>query len=144
MNKNISSDWKELRAEAMRLLQEESSLQEIVRLVGIDALSLRDRLIMEVTRSIREDFLHQNAFHEVDTYTSLNKQYRMLKLILMFYEEANKAIDHGVVFSEIENMPVRERIARVKYSDEKDMDIFNEIESELKQQIETLMEGGEA
>ncbi len=144
MNKNISSDWKELRAEAMRLLQEESSLQEIVRLVGIDALSIRDRLILEVARSIREDFLHQNAFHEVDTYTSLNKQYRMLKLILMFYEEAKKAIDHGVVFSEIDNLPVRERIARVKYSDEKDVNIFDEVEQELKQQLETLMEGGEA
>jgi V/A-type H+-transporting ATPase subunit A len=142
MNKNISGDWKELRAEAMRLLQEEASLQEIVRLVGIDALSIRDRLILEVARSIREDFLHQNAFHEVDTYTSLNKQYRMLKLILMFYEESKKAIDHGVVFSEIENLPVRERIARVKYSDEKDASIFDEVESELKQQLETLMEGG--
>jgi V/A-type H+-transporting ATPase subunit A len=144
MNKNISGDWKELRAEAMRLLQEEASLQEIVRLVGIDALSIRDRLILEVARSIREDFLHQNAFHEVDTYTSLNKQYRMLKLILMFYEESKKAIDHGVVFSEIENLPVRERIARVKYSDEKDIKIFDQVESELKKQLETLMEGGEA
>jgi V/A-type H+-transporting ATPase subunit A len=132
MNKNISSDWKELRAEAMRLLQEESSLQEIVRLVGIDALSVNDRLILEVARSIREDFLHQNAFHEVDTYTSLNKQYRMLKLIHMFYEEAKKAIDHGVVFSEIDNLPVRERIARVKYSDEKNIAIFDEIESEIE------------
>jgi V/A-type H+-transporting ATPase subunit A len=144
MNKNISGDWKELRAEAMRLLQEEASLQEIVRLVGIDALSIRDRLILEVARSLREDFLHQNAFHEVDTYTSLNKQYRMLKLILMFYEESKKAIDHGVVFSEIENLPVRERIARVKYSDEKDIKIFDQVESELKKQLETLMEGGEA
>ncbi|MDD4568915.1 MAG: V-type ATP synthase subunit A [Tepidanaerobacteraceae bacterium] len=142
MNKNISANWEELRSEAMVLLQEEASLQEIVRLVGIDALSLKDRLILEVSRSIREDFLHQNAFHEVDTYTSLNKQYRMLKLILMFYEEAKKAIDHGVVFSEIENLPVRERIARVKYSEEKDVSIFDAIEKELKQQIENLMEGG--
>lgn len=144
MNQNISGNWKELRAEAMRLLQEEASLQEIVRLVGIDALSIKDRLILEVARSIREDFLHQNAFHEVDTYTSLNKQYRMLKLILMFYEESKKAIDSGVVFSEIENLPVRERIGRVKYADEKDMKIFDEIESELKQQLKTLMEGGKA
>ncbi len=144
MNQNISGNWKELRAEAMRLLQEEASLQEIVRLVGIDALSIKDRLILEVARSIREDFLHQNAFHEVDTYTSLNKQYRMLKLILMFYEESKKAIDSGVVFSEIENLPVRERIGRVKYADEKDMKIFDEIESELKQQLKALMEGGKA
>ncbi len=144
MNQNISSNWKELRAEAMRLLQEEASLQEIVRLVGIDALSIKDRLILEVARSIREDFLHQNAFHEVDTYTSLNKQYRMLELILMFYEESKKAIDSGVVFSEIENLPVRERIGRVKYADEKDMKIFDEIESELKQQLKALMEGGKA
>ncbi|AEE92203.1 V-type ATP synthase alpha chain [Tepidanaerobacter acetatoxydans Re1] len=144
MNQNISGNWKELRAEAMRLLQEEASLQEIVRLVGIDALSTNDRLILEVARSIREDFLHQNAFHEVDTYTSLNKQYRMLKLILMFYEESKKAIDSGVVFSEIENLPVRERIGRVKYADEKDMKIFDEIESELKQQLKALMEGGKA
>ncbi|MCG1012305.1 ATP synthase subunit A [Tepidanaerobacter sp. GT38] len=142
MNQNISPDWKNLRSEAMRLLQEESNLQEIVRLVGIDALSIKDRLILEVARSIREDFLHQNAFHEVDTYTSLNKQYRMLKLILMFYEEAQKAIDKGVVFSEIENLPVRERIARAKYLDEKDIKVFDEIEQELKQQVEKLMEGG--
>ena len=142
MSKQIAPDWKDLRTEAMRLLQEESSLQEIVRLVGIDALSIKDRLILEVARSIREDFLHQNAFHDVDTYTSLNKQYRMLKLILMFYKEAQKAIEKGVVFSEIENLPVRERIARAKYSDEKDTHIFDEIEKELKQQIETLMEGG--
>ncbi len=142
MSKQIAPDWKDLRTEAMRLLQEESSLQEIVRLVGIDALSIKDRLILEVARSIREDFLHQNAFHDVDTYTSLNKQYRMLKLIFMFYEEAQKAIEKGVVFSEIENLPVRERIARAKYSDEKDTHIFDEIEKELKQQIETLMEGG--
>jgi len=142
MNRTIAPDWKDLRSEAMRLLQEESSLQEIVRLVGIDALSVKDRLILEVARSIREDFLHQNAFHEVDTYTSLNKQYRMLKLILMFYEEAQKAIEKGVVFSEIENLPVRERIARAKYLNEKEWSAFDEIEAELKQQIQTLMEGG--
>lgn len=144
MNEHTSSDWKELRAEAMRLLQEEASLQEIVRLVGIDALSIGDRLILEVAKSIREDFLHQNAFHEVDTYTSLKKQYRMLKLIMLFFEESKKALDAGVVFSEIEHLPVRERIARAKYLDEKDMDEFDVIEKELKQQIEKLLEGGMA
>lgn len=144
MNKNISSDWGELRAEAMRLLQEEDSLQEIVRLVGIDALSTSDRLVLEVARSIREDFLHQNAFHEVDTYTSLNKQYRMLKLILMFYHEAQKALEKGALFSDIEKHPVRERIARAKYIEESNMHLFDEIEEEIKRAMQDLAEGGAA
>ncbi|MFO7151968.1 MAG: ATP synthase subunit A [Bacillota bacterium] len=144
MNKNISSDWGELRAEAMRLLQEEDSLQEIVRLVGIDALSTSDRLVLEVARSIREDFLHQNAFHEVDTYTSLNKQYRMLKLILMFYHEAQKALEKGALFSYIEKHPVRERIARAKYIEESNMHLFDEIEEEIKRAMQDLAEGGAA
>jgi len=143
MAEHISSDWGRLRSEAMRLLQEESNLQEIVRLVGIDALSVKDRVVLEVAKSIREDFLHQNAFHEVDTYTSLQKQYRMLKLILLFYEEANKAIEQGALFSAIENLPVRERIARAKYIDEKDMDQFDQIEKQLKEEFEQILsEGG--
>lgn len=142
MNENVSSDWGELRAEAMKLLQEESGLQEIVRLIGIDALSMGDRLILEVAKSIREDFLHQNAFHEVDTYTSLKKQYRMLRLIMLFYFEAQKTIDEGVVFSEIENLPVREKIARSKYIDEDNLEEFDEIEKELKNQINEIIEGG--
>ncbi|NLC62975.1 MAG: V-type ATP synthase subunit A [Thermoanaerobacterales bacterium] len=142
MDKNVSSEWKALRSEAMRLLQEESSLQEIVRLVGIDALSINDRLVLEVAKSIREDFLHQNAFHEIDTYTSSLKQYKMLKLILLFYEQAKKAIEHDVLFSDIENLPVRERIARAKFLDEDSLDEFDKIEAELKSEIESLMEGG--
>lgn len=142
MNKHTSSDWKDLRAEAMRILQEEASLQEIVRLVGIDALSIRDRLVLEVAKTIREDFLHQNAFHDVDTYTSLTKQYRMLKLILMFFAEAQKALDAGAVFSEVENLAVRERIARAKYLKEEDINVFDDIEKELKQEIAELLEGG--
>ncbi|TYP58781.1 ATP synthase subunit A [Thermosediminibacter litoriperuensis] len=144
MNKNVSSDWGELRSEAMRLLQEEASLQEIVRLVGIDALSTRDRLVLEVARSIREDFLHQNAFHEVDTYSSMKKQYRMLKLILMFYEEAQKALEKGALFSEIEKHPVRERIARAKYIEESNLSVFDEIEKEIKKAMQDLTEGGGA
>jgi len=142
MNEHTGSDWKELRAEAMMLLQEESSLQEIVRLVGIDALSIKDRLVLEVAKSIREDFLHQNAFHDIDTYTSLNKQYRMLKLILSFFKEAQRALDGGVVFSEVETMPVRERIARAKYLEEKDINVFDDIEKEITDEIEKLLEGG--
>jgi V/A-type H+-transporting ATPase subunit A len=143
MNKNISPEWRDLRTEAMKLLQEEASLQEIVRLVGIDALSVKDRLVLEAAKSIREDFLHQNAFHEVDTYTSLNKQYRMLKLILLFYHESQRAIDEDAVFSEVEKLPVREKIARAKFINEKEMEKFDEIEKELKDQIaELLSEGG--
>ena len=95
-DKNVEEDFAEHRATAMRLLQEEAELQEIVQLVGVDALSHSDRLILEVTRSIREDFLHQNSFHEIDTYTSLHKQYRMLSLILKFYEEGMKAVKEKV------------------------------------------------
>lgn len=142
MNEKISSDWAQLRAEAMRLLQEESSLQEIVRLIGIDALSMRDRLILEVAKSIREDFLHQNAFHDVDTYTSLEKQYRMLRLVMLFYTEAQKAIEEGAIFSEIENLPIREKIARAKYIDEDKLEEFDKIEKELKNQINQIIEGG--
>lgn len=142
MNENVSSDWSQLRADAMRLLQEESSLQEIVRLIGIDALSMDDRLILEVAKSVREDFLHQNAFHEIDTYTSLEKQYRMLRLVMLFYTEAQKAIQEGAIFSEIENLPVREKIARAKYIDENKLEEFDEIEKELKDQINQIIEGG--
>ena len=141
-NEKIGSDWSELRAETMKILQEEAGLQEIVRLVGIDALSVKDRLLMEVAKSIREDFLHQNAFHKVDTYTSLRKQYRMLKLILMFYSEGQKAIENDVLFSRIENLPVREKIARATSIDEDNLDAFDDIEKELKQQISELIEGG--
>jgi len=90
ISENISRDWETLRSDTMRILQEEAELEEIVRLVGVDALSPSDRLTLEAAKSIREDYLHQNAFHEVDTYTSLNKQYRMLKLILGFYYSGKK------------------------------------------------------
>lgn len=143
MNGKIDRSWGELRATAIRLLQDEANLQEIVRLVGIDALSTKDRLILEVARSIREDFLHQNAFHEVDTYTSLQKQFRMLKLILLFYEEAQKALDKGAPFAKLEKLPVRERIARAKYVKEEDIAIFDEIEEQIKKETAGLLEGGE-
>ena len=108
----MSEDWDQLRSEAVRLLHQESELEEIVRLVGIDALSLEDRLTLETSRSIREDYLHQNAFHEVDTYTSLNKQYKLLRLILEFHKQGQRALEAGAEFSEIVNLPVRERIGR--------------------------------
>lgn len=143
LNEQVSSEWSGLRAEAMRLLQEESELQEIVRLVGIDALSIADRMILETTKSIREDYLHQNAFHDVDTYASLDKQYRMLKLILTFHTEAMKAIEAGAEFRKIIDLPVREQIARAKYIPEEQIDEISTIEKVIKEQLEALVaEGG--
>ena len=111
-------------------------------MVGIDALSLPDRLILETARSIREDYLHQNAFHEVDTYTSMEKQYKMLKLILTFYEEAKQALDEGAEFNELISLPIRERIGRAKYVSEENLVELDDIMSEIKQQIRALLSDG--
>ena len=139
IGRNIASDWKKLRSDTMRLLQEEAELEEIVRLVGVDALSVADRLTLEVAKSIREDYLHQNAYHEVDTYTSLHKQYRMLKLILSFYYMGKKAIDAGAEIRDIFALPVRERIGRAKYTPEQQVEeVFYKIETDLKSQMEAL------
>lgn len=140
MNNEVSNDWSALRQEAMTLLQEESGLQEIVSLVGIDALSENDRLKLEVSKSIREDYLQQNAFHEVDTYSSLDKQYKMLRLILLFRKEAERALKAGVYLNEVLGLSeVRDRIARSKYISEDNMNKIDEIEEELKSAIDTLI-----
>ena len=138
MKENISPDWVEMRSEAMRILQEEADLAEIVRLVGVEALSASDRLTLEVARSIREDFLHQNAFHEVDTYSSLEKQYEMMKLCLYFGEAARSAVDRGVPVAAIEKMDVRESIARAKYIPEDKMDQIRSIKEEIDKEMEAL------
>lgn len=144
MNAEIAPDWSELRQRAMAILQEEASLDEIVRLVGIDALSERDRLKLEVAKSIREDYLQQNAFHEVDTYASLGKQYKMLKLILQFQIEAERALDAGVYLDKILKLDdVRDKIARSKYIAETEIAKMDDISEELKATIDTLInEGG--
>jgi len=140
---NIHPDFSENRIEAMRLLQTESELQEIVQLVGVDSLSHSDRLILETSRSIREDFLHQNSFHEVDTYTSLHKQYRMLKLILLFYHEALEAIKQGISIQKITKMDVIERIGRAKYIEETNVDkSYDDIEKAIKTEVENLIKKG--
>jgi len=140
ISKNIASDWKALRTDVMRLLQEEAELEEIVRLVGIDALSENDRLVLEAAKSIREDYLHQNAFHDVDTYTSLHKQYRMLKIIMSFYYKGKKAIEAGANIKELFGMPARERIGRAKYVPEEEFDsVFYQIEKEFDKQIKALL-----
>ena len=128
----------------MRVLQEEAELNEIVQLVGVDALSWKDRLTLEVARSIREDYLHQNAFDEVDTYTSLEKQFAMLRLILEYQEKGNQVLDAGANLSDVIALPVREQIGRAKYIPESEMKRFEQIESELSSQCAALMdEGGE-
>lgn len=140
---NVHPDFSEHRTEAMRLLQTEAELQEIVQLVGVDSLSHSDRLILETARSIREDFLHQNSFHEVDTYTSLHKQYRMLKLILTFYHEAQTAIKAGVHIQKITKLNVIERIGRAKYMEEVNVDkSYDEIENDIKAEINELISKG--
>ncbi|SPZ50722.1 V-type sodium ATPase catalytic subunit A [Sarcina ventriculi] len=143
MDENVSSDWSSLRTEAMTLLQEESKLEEIVRLVGIDALSEGDQLKLEVAKSIREDYLQQNAFHEVDTYSSLKKQYKMLKLVLAFMHEGQRALDAGVYLDKILELEVRDRIARSKYIPEEELVKMDDILVELKESIDKLInEGG--
>ena len=123
--------------------QTEAELNEIVQLVGVDALSHGDRLILETARSIREDFLHQKSFHEVDTYTSLHKQYRMMKLILTFYKEANEAIKQGVTIQKLTKMDVIERIGRAKYVEEMNVDkSYDEIEREIKTEVAELIRKG--
>jgi V/A-type H+-transporting ATPase subunit A len=134
----VGREWLELRREAMRLLQVEAELEEIVRLVGVEALSPSDRLALETARSIREDFLMQNAFDEVDTYTSLQKQLRMLKLIIRFYELGREAIARAVPIERIIELPIREAIAQAKFIPEGGLERFGELERELEQQFEEL------
>jgi len=141
---NINREFPSLQAEAMRLLQQEAELAEIVRLVGIEAMSDRDRLILETSRSIREDFLHQNAFMEIDTYTSLTKQYRMLKLIMELHRISQLALEKGVSIDQLASLPVKEEIARAKLIPEDQLDRFDQLEKEVRTQVEALMEKEES
>lgn len=121
-DKNVNEEWMSIRQEMMTLLQEEAELNEIVQMVGMDALSPTDRLKMEASRSIREDFLHQNSFHDIDTYTSLEKQYLMMKLVIGYYNEGAKALENGADIKKLIDLSVREDIGRFKYTEEKDID----------------------
>ena len=142
-NKEVDPAWTEMVQETMRLLQEESELEEIVRLVGIDALSYKDRLTLEATRSIREDYLHQNAFHEVDTYSSPAKQAMLLKLILAYYEKSLEGLSKDAPFSKLSTLPVREDIGRYKYVPEEECPArFQELMERLDKEVRALTEGG--
>lgn len=141
---NVSTDFNRYRDKAIELLQEESNLDEIVRLVGVDSLSSGDRLIMETAKSIREDYLHQDAFHEVDTYASLNKQFKMLKLIVDCYEKSLVALkNYNVNIEDILTMPVREEIGRCKYIEESELVKLDELADKVAKQIEELISEGE-
>ena len=131
-NKNVNPEWMKLRTRMMGILSDEASLDEIVKLVGMDALSPSDRLKMEAARSIREDFLHQLAFHEVDTYSSLKKQYYMMSLVLSYFDASNEALTKGADIERLVAIPVREAIGRFKYVKEENID------SEYKQILERL------
>ncbi|WP_303825394.1 V-type ATP synthase subunit A [Ruminococcus flavefaciens] len=140
-NNNVSKDWMKLRARFMEILHDEAELKEIVKLIGMDALSPNDRLKMETARSIREDFLHQLAFHEVDTYTSLKKQLYMMKLILNFNDEAMAVLAKGADVEAVANLEVREKIGRFKYIEENKTDAeFDKLSVEISSELNELLD----
>ena len=139
-NTQVASDWMENRQKLMGLLQDEAELEEIVKMVGMDALSAGDRLKMEAARSIREDFLHQNSFHEVDTYSSLKKQHLLMQLVVAFYEQSKEALEKGASIQGLLKMEVREKIGRFKYVTEDKLDEeYDRIEKELASEIANVL-----
>ena len=141
---NVGSDYVDLRSFVMRVLQEEAELDEIVRLVGMDALSYKDRMTMETAKMIREDYLHQNAFHETDTYTSLIKQHKMLKLIYEFYRLGNIAIDNYAELDDVLSIGAKEKIGRAKYVPESEIDSLDELLREMTAELKKIAETGES
>ncbi|MDI6641301.1 MAG: V-type ATP synthase subunit A [Elusimicrobiota bacterium] len=135
---HIGEDWTELRIETMQLLQKESELKEIVRLVGLDALSEQDKLVLESARSIREDFLYQSAFDPIDTYASGRKQYLMLKVVIDFYREAKNALMRGVELDKILSLPIREEISQMRFTPEKELQKIVTLNEKLRQQLNAL------
>lgn len=141
-NEELDQEWSKQVSRAMQILQEEAKLDEIVRLVGVDSLEYSDRLKLDVARSIREDYLHQNAFHEVDTYTSLAKQFGMLKVILKWYNGSVEALKNNVSYNELTKMNVLTTIGRMKYISENEFpEKVNEIYKEMDNEFEKLMKG---
>lgn len=141
-DEKFDDQWSGLRVEAMSLLEQESQLNEIVRLVGIDALSRDERMVMETAKSLREDFLHQNAFHEIDTYASMDKQFKMLKTIVAFHHAGIDALHKGAAMNKLFNLPVREQIARMRYLEEKDIGQIDKLDDTIKEQINGIIPVG--
>ena len=138
---NIAENWTELYSGAMGILQQESELQEVVQLVGYDALPEKEKAVLDIARMIREDFLQQSAFDEVDTYCSLKKQYRMLNAIIEMNSHQNMAIEKGLTMGQLQSLPVREKISRMKEIKEEDFDQYYEgVLKDIKDQIQNLME----
>ncbi len=137
----IGPTWSENRRTALRLLQRESELEELVRLVGMESLSPEDKLVMEIAKMVREDFLHQNAYHELDTYTSLEKQFHMLDVILKFYSKAQEAVGKGVELLQIMDIPVKDKISDLRLASEGDMETFKQMDREIAGQIGELIGG---
>ena len=140
---NVAPDYADLRSFAMKILQEEANLDEIVRLVGMDALSYKDRMTMETAKMIREDYLHQNAFHETDTYTSLEKQHKMLKLIHEFYVLGNVAVENYAELDDILSSKAKEFIGRAKYVPESEISSLDKALADMKAEFKKIAEAGE-
>jgi V/A-type H+-transporting ATPase subunit A len=136
--KELGEDWTEFRVETMQLLQKESELKEIVRLVGIDALSDQDKLVLESAKSIREDFLYQSAFDAVDTYASAKKQYLMLKLVLTFYHEGKAALERGVSIGQVVSLSLREEISRARFMEEAKIGELENLQKKVKDEMNAL------
>lgn len=143
-DENVGKEWSALRKDILKLLSEEAELLEMVKLIGMDSLSAKDRIKMEAARSVREDFLHQLAFHEVDTYTSPGKQLKMMKLIMEFYEKSVALTNNETDINSLVMLPVREKIGRFKYIPENETEEkYNEIKTEITTEIKELVERGE-
>jgi len=134
----LGEEWIEMRNLAMWLLEREAELMEIVRLVGLESLSPENRLIMEAARSVREDYLHQNAFHEIDTYTSLEKQFKMLDLVLTYYKKGQECLKRGVPIDKIVNLEIREDIAKAKFIPEDQLERIDEMKRRLIEAMDAL------
>ncbi len=144
-DEKFDDEWSGLRVEAMGLLEEEDQLREVVRLVGIDALSKEERMVLETAKSLREDFLHQNAFHEIDTYASMEKQFKMLKTIVRFHHLGMDALRKGAPMNALFGLPVREQIARMRYLEEAQIGQIDKLEDTIKEQINGIVPvGGES
>jgi V/A-type H+-transporting ATPase subunit A len=136
----VSEEWEDMRTGAMKILQQEAELKEIARLVGVDALSNRDRLVLATAKAIREDFLHQNAFDDVDTYTSFPKQYRMLRNIMLLHRLATDVLEQGVTAEEVTGLDVNEEISRSRYIPESELDRFDQIRDQIEKAVKELVE----